>query len=502
MRKFTKFTKYATLCGTVLLLASCNLDQYPYSEVAMDDYVKDANSVNNLVMGTYNGLYDVLYYEWAVTELRSDNARMRVNKSTAQDTKLIEQLDQGVVQTAHAWIGSYWDACYSAINRANSVLAYLDKVEDPQLRAQYEGEARFIRAHLYFNLARLFGPVFIVTSHIGADEARQMQRSPLEDVYSLIKTDLETIVDGELLPLRQNDASLGRADLRAAKALLAKVYMTESISSDEEYQKAANLLKSVIEDCGNPVSSAQLVAYDKVFSTSNEMNDEIIFAVRYRSGSLGIGCPFSTLFGPLNNAGNVVIGSPKHYNFPSDNLVSAYDPADKRKDVVLQEGYLNKTTGAWVADRFCNKYIDAAMSTEYDAENDWPVIRLGDVLLLYSEAMNEISGPSDEALTYLNAIRGRAGLPLYTMTELSSKYLFRTAVREERRLELAMENQRWFDLMRWGTATQTVNDFLAGESFYSAYDYVVNPIQDWQVLLPIPISVTNINDEVSQNPGY
>ncbi|MGN0187927.1 MAG: RagB/SusD family nutrient uptake outer membrane protein, partial [Candidatus Cryptobacteroides sp.] len=222
-----KMKRNILFCAAALVFASCNLNQYPYSEVAIDDYVKDGNAVNNLVMGTYNGLYDVLYYEWSLTELRSDNVRMRVNKSTSQDTKLIEQLDQGVIQTAHAWVGDYWDASYAAVNRANSVLAYLDKVEDPQLRAQYEGEARFIRAHLYFNLVRLFGPVFIVTSKTGADEARYMQRSPVEDVYALIESDLETIVENSLLPMTHADADLGRADMKAAKALLAKVYMTE-----------------------------------------------------------------------------------------------------------------------------------------------------------------------------------------------------------------------------------------------------------------------------------
>lgn len=489
-------------CAVALLFASCNLNQYPYSEVALDDYVKDGNAVNNLVMGTYNGLYDVLYYEWSLTELRSDNVRMRLNKSTAPDTKLIEQLDQGVIQTAHAWVGNYWDAAYAAVNRANSVLSYLDKVEDPQLRAQYEGEARFIRAHLYFNLVRLFGPVFIVTSKTGADEARYMQRSPLEDVYDLIESDLEAIVENSLLPMRHADADLGRADLKAAKSLLAKVYMTRYAAGEGKYSEAITLLKDVLDACSNPVSGASLVPYDKIFATDNEMNPEIIFAVRYRSGNVGIGSPFTTLFGPTNNAGNVVIGSPKHYDFPSDNLIAAYDASDKRKDVVLQEGYLNKTTGLWVADHFCNKFIDKNMATEYDAENDWPVIRLADVMLLYAEALNETSGPSDEALVQLNAIRQRAGVPDYTLAELSSKYLLRQAIRNERRLEFAMENQRWFDLMRWGIAVPTVNDFISGESFYSGYDYVVNPIEEWQVLLPIPISVTNINDQIAQNPGY
>ena len=69
-------------------------------------------------------------------------------------------------------------------------------------------------------------------------------------------------------------------------------------------------------------------------------------------------------------------------------------------------------------------------------------------------------------------------------------------------MELAFENQRWFDLLRWGNATTTINNYLASEAFYSAYTYTVNPIADWQVFLPIPISVLNINPDVAQNVGY
>lgn len=488
-------------------LVSCNLDKYPYSEVAADEYVKDTKTVNNLVIGAYNGLYDVLYNEWAMTELRTDNVRMRVNNSTAQDTKLIEELDQLVAGNANAWIQDYWDNSYMVVNRANTVLANLDVVDDPVLKAQYEGEARVLRAWMYFNLVRLWGPVFIVTKKTGADEARQMQRSPAEDVWKLIEEDLTAVVDGKLLPEKMPDADLGRIDLVAAKAMLAKVYMTAYKPGDAKYSTASDLLSEVLTACGNPSTGADLVSYADIFDTSKEMSGEIILAVRYRSGKLGIGSPFTTLYGPLNNAGNVAVGSPKHYNFPSDNIISAFNanPGDVRKDVCLRESYYNKTTGATVDGsngRYCNKFIDPNMVSEWDAENDFPVIRLADVMLLKAEALNELGGPTEEALALLNAVRQRAGIPVYTLAELGSIYAFRQAVREERRLELAFENQHFYDLLRWGTLVSTINDYLASEPFYGNYNYTVNPIQNWQTLLPIPVSVLNINKTVAQNPGY
>ena len=85
--------RYILILAAAFAAFSCNLDRYPYSEVAENEYVKDAKSVNNLVIGAYNGLYDVLYVEWAMTELRTDNARMRVNASSSNETKLIEGIE-------------------------------------------------------------------------------------------------------------------------------------------------------------------------------------------------------------------------------------------------------------------------------------------------------------------------------------------------------------------------------------------------------------------------
>ena len=487
-----------------LFVAGCEMDQFPYSEIAAEDYVKDAAAVNTLVIGAYNGLHGVMYHEWSLTELRSDNARMRVSGSSAQDTKLIEQLDQGTIGTAHDWVGQYWDNCYSTINRTNMVLGNLSVVGDEALRAQYEAEALFIRSLLYFDLIRLYGPVFLVTKQTGADEARNMQRTPINEVYAQIEGDLERVIRDEMLPVQMPDDQVGRATLVAAKALLAKIYMTHYAIGDEKYLAARELLQDVLAAVGNPQSAGDLTPYKDIFATDKEMSKEIIFTVRYRSGNVGLGAPFTTLFGPLNNGNSVVLGSPKHYNYPSDNLLAAYNANanDLRKEVVIAEGYTNKTTGDWKEERFMVKYLDPKMATEYDAENDWPILRVGDVALLLAELINEVDGPTTEAFGYLNMIRERAGLSAYTTAELASRYQFREAVRNERRLELAFENHRWFDLLRWGIATTTVNDFLAGEAFFSEYNYAVNPIADWQTLLPIPLTVININPDVAQNVGY
>lgn len=491
------FTIFAAAC----LFASCNLDQFPPSDIAADSYIKDDASLNNVVIGMYNGMYDVLNNEWAVTELRTNNVRMRESGSSANDTKLIEELDQATISTSNNFLDDYWKGCYKTIKRANTVLENLDKAKVEANRNQYEGEARFLRSLVYFNLVRLWGPVFIMKSSEDYADARNLQRSPVEDVYKLIIADLETIINGELLPEKVDASLSGRAEMDAARFLLAKVGMTIYQPGESGYSYSRELLAQVVKNR----YKGSLVPYDRVFAVDNEMNEEIIFAIRYKAGNLGIGAPFSTLYGPLNNGGAVVVGSPKHYNYPSDNLIAEYEAGDLRKDVTLKESYINavgEVVDNPVQGRFCNKFIDYTMVTANDAETDFPIMRVADAMLLLAEAISEVSGPDDEALALINAVRGRAGLAPRTLDELNSRYAFRQALRHERRIELALENHHWYDLLRWGIATSTVNNFLATEPLYSSYPHPVNPIEDWQCTLPIPTSVRNINPTVAQNPGY
>lgn len=499
---------------SALLLSGCSLDTIPYSELPTDTYVKDDATLNTLVLGVYNGLHDVMYYEWAVTELRSDNTRMHLNNSTSSQAKLVEQLDQGVINSEHAWVSEYWNASYAVIQRCNNVLEYLDAAESEENRNMYEGEVKFLRALQYFNLVRLWGPVFIVTEKMTSEMARFEQRDPVDDVYNLIETDLNAIIDGAMLPENHSEINIGRADLTAAKALLAKVYATHYQVGDEKYRQAAILCKEVLRSpkVGNPTNKSMLVPYANIFSTHNEMNPEIIFAVRYIGGNVGLGSPFGNLFAPTNNGANVILGTSSNYNFPSDNIMEAYaagEGLDVRKDVNVAESYYNSTTGETVTRnaRHIRKYFNIDQSTnpittQYDGDADWPVIRVADIALLYAEIVNEISGPDTDAIEYLNMIRTRAGLAPYTSAEVPSRFEFRDAVRNERRLELAFENQRWFDLLRWGTAKETVNNYIASEAFYSNYSYAVNPLAEWQLVLPIPIDVININPKVAQNVGY
>lgn len=489
--------------GATIFLVSCNLDYAPLSYIPEDEYFTNTAELNTGVIGCYNALHGLLYDEWAVTELRADNSRMAITSSTSTTNKDIEQLDQGTISTSSTFVNNYWKAAYEAIYRCNVVLSYIDNASDEYLRNQYAAEAMFIRAHVYFNLVRLWGPVFLVETPISSAEAFGMQRSSKENIYDFIEADLEAIVSGNMIAETMASADLGRINMLAVKALLAKVYMTNYEAGSQKYAEAITLLGEVVASRGG-VGMA-LVPYSQIFATTNEMNDEILFAVRYRSGSLGLGSPFGNLFAPSSSGSNVIIGDGKAYNYATDEILAAFEEGDLRKDVTVAESYYNSVTGEWVITapcRYLKKYL-SPVTMGYDGESDVPVIRMGDVLLLLAEAINETSGPTAEAFAYLNMVRTRAGLAELSSAELPSRYEFRQAVRDERRVELAFENQRFYDLMRWGIASDRISEHLLSEAFYKGYDsYDVKPIECWQVALPIPSTVMNTNPGIAQNPGY
>ncbi len=500
-----KNLKYFILTFCALSFGSCNLDQPFYSDVSEEDYVTSDSDVNTLVIGCYNALQSTIDVEYAVTEVRSDNSRMYTANSSAGNNLLLTHLDQATIATSNDFVADYWEACYVGIYRSNKVIEFLDVVEDDDSRAQYEGEARFLRALHYFNLVRLWGPVFLVTTATSADEARNQQRASTDEIYALIESDLCAIVDGELLPDAMDTDNLGRATMTAAKSLLAKVYMTRYSVGDEKYNvEAKALLEEVIAAVGSPTSGSSLVAYADVFDYTNEMNSEIIFTIRHQSGNLGIGSPFGNYFAPVSNDENVLAYTCYNRNRPSDELITllkAHGDATRR-NVIVQENYYNVTSEKTIYDTYTPKYI-TPVTAQDDGDADWPVIRVADMLLLYAELLNEIGGPSETALSYLNMIRERADISTYTLGDLPSLYEFREAVRAERRMELAIENHRWFDLLRWGIAAETISTHLDTEIFYGEYSPAVTvTVEEWQTMLPIPIGILDINPDVAQNVGY
>ena len=330
---------------------------------------------------------------------------MNSNSSTNDAFLQQQALDLGTMDASNANIRTYWEATYSNINSCNNVLApeNLAVVANEKKRAQFEGEVRFIRAYHYFNLVRLFGPTFIVTEELSVAEAMKKDRSSVEATYKQIIDDLQRSVDN-LEGITYDIADLGRVTQAAAQSLLAKVYLTLG-----KYTEAKSLLKAVVDVKGDQLT----VSYSDVFDISKEMNDEIIFAIRYKSGSLGIGSPFANTFAPTKSGANVVTGDGDGRNYPTTEVLGIYPEGDLRKDASVTDHYIDpsKKDPVVISDQsaYIKKFV-SPVSVRYDGENDWPVIRHADVLLMYAEVLNETDGPAT-GLPYLNEVRRRAGLP-------------------------------------------------------------------------------------------
>lgn len=485
----------AALSISLMGLASCNLNIVPDSYIADEFFYENASQINTAVIGCYGGMHAPMEYEYILTELRSDNTRMRISSTTNEVNIQLAALDMSTMEPTNLNIRNYWEATYKNINNCNTVLApeNLAVVENEKQRNQYQGEALFIRAYHYFNLVRLFGPVFIVTESISVEESMKKERSPIDDVYKVIIDDLKLSVE-KLEGVTYDKSDTGRATQLAAKSLLAKVYLTRY-----QYGDAKTLLEDVIQ-----VKGETLIPYADIFDINKEMNDEIIFAIRYKTGNQGVGSPFGNYFAPVNSGSLVIIGGGEGRNYPTTDIIESFESEDKRKDVSLAEYYIDESKPNPIINEAHIKKFLSQSGTRYDAENDWPIIRYADVLLMYAEVLNELQGPAT-ALKYLNLVRTRAGISSIQPENASNSNAFRNLLEKERRLEFAFENQRWFDLLRWNKAKEVVNDHIhrIEWSFYSTYTNAPGHLEDYQLILPIPQSVIdNNNGVITQNPNY
>ncbi|WP_345229648.1 RagB/SusD family nutrient uptake outer membrane protein [Olivibacter ginsenosidimutans] len=467
----------------ILLASSCKkgfLDLAPISDTNTVNFYRTAEDMRNAVNAAYatlqsNGQYNAALY--AIGEVASDNTEIL----DAQSGIDISQIDAFTTITNNGMLSSMWNAHYKGILACNAVIDRIPAVEmDETLKAQYVGECLFLRSLMYFNMVRTFGDIPLVTKEIvDVQEGYAYPRTPQADVYAQIIADLEQAT--ATLPNSYGSADIGRATAGAAKGLLAKVYLTL-----QNWQEAANQTKAVMD-----LGIYQLMpTYASVFAIANKNNVESLFEVQYKKGGFGLGSPFNNAFAP-RLSGQIVttIGAGGGQNQPTADMANTYEAGDQRRAASMADGY--QDGGKFVAVRYITKYLDPAPFDAGDADNNWPVLRYADILLMRAEALNELGyTPNGEAFELLNSIRKRAGLVARSSTELGDQESFRTALEHERRVELAFENHRWFDLVRTGRAVEVLR--AKGIA-----------IKDHQLVFPIPQTQIDINPDVlKQNPGY
>lgn len=503
--------KYISIL-TLFVFAGCSdfLDLEPVSQIGEGDFFSNQKEVEQGVIACYSGLQAPIKDEWLLTELRTDNTRMRNLGSSSNRSVQITQYDEANFYSTDEALSNYWANSYKNIKNCHKVLQHVNLVADTKLKEQFLGEMYFIRAYHYFNLVRLYKDVFAVTSIITADQAKSMSTTPTSEIYrDIIEKDLLNAI--EYLPETYIDSEKGHATKLAAKALLAKVYLTQ-----KRYGDAQTLLLQIYQRAKEDANLIGLVSpYSDVFSPTKEMNKEIMFSVRYHSGGYGVGNTFSYSFAAYNALEAGLKGEGE--NYPTQSIVKSYDPVkDDRKNVCLKTTYKSGTKDLY--DNWVYKYFSVVTLKE-DGGNDWPILRYADVLLMLAEVQNEIDNDPGNAFQYINPVRSRAGLGDLTAVDCPNAGSFRLALENERRWEFAFENQRFFDLIRTGRFNEVMNDHFQTETYIAnantgaeAVDTPTNPngskyywdndnqrfrgypMTDDKHFLPMPNWETNVSD--------
>ncbi|WP_166925595.1 RagB/SusD family nutrient uptake outer membrane protein [Flavobacterium poyangense] len=461
------------------------LDVDPTESISTDDvelFNNDAGAAT-FVTSIYNKFlnWDMTSFGWiGLSSITSDDADKGSSPGDTGTDK--DVLDALTYNASNPSAESTFRANYDGINRCNQALNILPKLDkaSPALRARLAGEAKFLRAFMYFTLVKCYGGVPII-DHLpvpvsDSDRIMQLTRKPVAEVYAFIESDLNDAIAA----LPEKGAYAGgeraRASKGAAYALLAKVSL---------YQKK---WQQVVDNCNKVTGYSIVDDYASMFKASGKFDSESIFEI-YAHGAV----PSKGIEGYSNTQGARGTGGwGWGFNSPSQSLVNAYEPGDVRKNATiifrgstLYDGRIIPNTVE--NERYNYKAYSSLYTNAWETDVDIKYLRYAEVLLMKAEALNEL-GQTDQAIPLLNKIRLRANLG---ETSAVSQADVRIAIWKERRVEMAFEHDRFFDLVRTGQAKAAFD--IDGKNF----------IVGRHELFPIPAAFLREAGNLSQqNPGY
>lgn len=503
------------------------LDRYPldvFSDSSLWSSVSDAEAALN---GCYNNWEDghrVIYMDVA-----SDNEYNQFpwrNYTQLGNMQLLTPTNTG----AHRW-------SFTTIQRCNWFLENIDKVSmDDSLRKQMKGEARFLRAYRYFIAQQLYGDFPLVTETLTPEQANLTTRDDKQVIVDFVINELNEIAQD--LPLRYPQEN-GRITRGAALGLKSRI---------ELYQKD---YESCIKSSQAIISSGVydlFPDYAGVFRIQNEHNEEVILNVEYLENEFpfdGIKEFPSTFYG-----GGVASTSPTQslvdaYEMDNgktiDDPTSGYDPDQPYKNRDPRLAYSIVTPGS-LYNGYRYGSIDETSPDYYAGNNnsktgylvrkfvpdisDFPdyyntglnmiVMRYAEILLNFAEAKIELGQLDNSMYAAINEVRERAGMPAVDESIYNNQSSLQELVRRERRVELAMEGLRWFDIQRWrigdevmngtvygarlGTVDPNTGEISLGTERIVVEERAFDP--DKNYLWPVPQNVIDVNPNISQNPGY
>lgn len=532
----------------------------------LDTYFTTADECESYITGCYQDITCGGWWNintvWLLSEMCSDDAWMgNTTQSQSDYISLAHYQGNGA---SNGPISNFWQYRYKGILRCNVAIDRIGNagLEDKELQNRLVAEARFLRGYFYFELARNFGGVPLITEFKMPEEIQGITRASLEDTYKFIEEDLKAAA--EVLPKRSEyaDADMGRATSGAALGLLGKVYLYQ-----EKWTEARDVLQKLIPESGYTGEDAQTTEYDllpdfgDVWNKNYDNSVESLFEVQYEyHPTLALGGSLSTVTGARSCG--AALGDGWAWCQPSANLEAAYSEDDVRREwTIIKTGCTEiKGETAENFEKILKDNQDIANYKDYVERynlpenclvidpsghksariirkyylplNDRPevyntdksplnhrILRYADVLLMYAEACNEL-GDDTHAQVALNRVRNRAGLASVTVTGNDLRH----AIRNERRLELAFEQNRLYDIRRWKddngkpvianlmgengsfvkwNTDPATRDAMEWDNQGEASDKGKSFREDRDLLFPIPLyEVTMSNGSIEQNPNW
>lgn len=490
-------------------LAGCKkgfLDRAPQGQYTADDYPYPGGSgpYDTYLFGAYSDLRDFNVHSQAfiaATGFRSDDADKGSTPNDGGANAI--SMDNFPVSPDNGYTNNLWNGYYSLINKANIAIDQIknnaDIVASNEIKIQSEAEARFLRAYGYFMMVRLFGRVPLVDAVFSNSVAQSnIPQSTPAEIYAFIEQDLQFAAAN--LPLTWDAKFVGRATSGAANGMLAKVYLTQ-----QKWGPAMQAAGAVINSGVYQLHPS----YDMLFREEGENSRESVFEVQATASPAipsANGVQYAQIQG-VRGSGAWDLGW--GWNTPSEQLAAAYEPGDPRRARTILFTSTATTPGVTIYGEttplglpnprynnkvYTNPAIRASVGNRFGYWFNLRVLRYADVLLMYAEAANELNNQT-EALDKLEMVRARARgtsttiLPRVTTTNQGE---LREAIRRERRVELGMEHDRFFDIVRWGIAQDVLQ--AAGKTNYN------NNRDRW---LPIPqVQIDLSQGKLTQNPGY
>ncbi len=490
---------YTGLIMLASLLVSCSdfLDKEPYEDPSAE-VLSDKESAIALVNGAYQPLQRPKLYNMRIWTLDIIAGNSEVGAGGGTDGIETVDIANFVTTTDNAAALDIWRGPNPGILYCNTVLESVPSMDiDQALKNRCIGEAKFLRAHYYFILVQLFGNVPLTTTTPKPGDNLKPTRTDKMTIYNeVIIPDLKEAI--ELLPPREeySGSDIGRASKGAAAGMLAKVYLT--LGMYDESLKMCNMVESLGYTL-NP-------DYSDCFGgeAKNKNTSESLFEVQYYGltkadfwSDENQANWLSTYMGPRNSGW---VGGAYGWNQPTQEFVNQYENGDLRKDkTILYEGcpsFDSKTYKSNMSNTGYNvrKFlVPLSISADYNTNSaSIIVLRYADVLLMKAEALNEL-GQTSDAEEPLYQVRKRAGLTNRDDVEGLTQDQMREKIRQERRIELAFEGHRWFDMIRWDNG-QYALDFLHSIGKINA--------SQKHLLFPIPQKEIDTNPNLKQNTGY